>query len=280
MPKVSIILSTYNGSQFIERAIKSVLAQSFNNFELIIVDDGSTDNTFQIINQWAKKDHRIVVLKNKKNLGIQQSANRGLKEAQGALIARLDDDDEWLDCEKLRKQVEFLEKNPDYVLVGTKAIIVDKNYRELYRINQTGLDEEIRKKILRNNLFLTSTILFRKEAILKLGGYSEKESERYIEDYDLILKLGTIGKIAILNFYGARCLHHHRISRKYKKEQLRKSLVLIKKYRFYYSGYFKAFLIRLLGLIIYGFLGLPLLAVWKNKILNIFKIQKNAKINR
>lgn len=266
MPKVSIILSTYNGSQFIERAIKSVFAQTFQDFEFIIIDDGSIDNTFQIINEWVKKDRRIIFLKNEKNLGIQKSANRGLTIAQGKYLARIDDDDEWIDIDKLKKQVEFLEKNPDYVLVGTKAIVIDKNNQELYRINQSGLDEKIRKKMLINNFFITSTILFDKNALLKVGNYSEKEKEKHVEDYDLVLKLGTVGKIAILDFYGAKIIYHHRISQKYKKEQLKKSLYLIRKYRGNYRGYLKAFLIRFFGLIIYGFFNLPLIPILKNKL--------------
>lgn len=272
MKKIKEIL----GEPTIKIILISVLNQSFPDFEFIIIDDGSTDNTFLIINEWAKKDKRIIILKNEKNLGIQKSANRGLKIAQGEYIVRIDDDDdEWIDQNKFKKQVEFLDKNPDYVLVGTKSIVVDKNNQELYQIDQSGLDETLRKKMLLNNFFITSTILFRKDALLKVGGYSEAEKEKHVEDYDLVLKLGTIGKIAILDFYGMKFIHHHRISQKYKKEQLKKSLYLIKKYRGYYSEHCKAFLIRLIGLVIYGFLGLPLLAVLKNKFKIGFRKNKN-----
>lgn len=265
MPKVSVILSTYNGSKFIGRAIESVLNQNFQDFELIIIDDGSTDNTFQIINQWAKKDKRIIILKNEKNLGVPKSLNRGLKVAKGEYVALIDDDDEWIDKDKIKKQVEFLEQNHSYVLVGTKTIAVDKNNQELYRIDQAGQDELIRKKMFLNNYFIQSSILFRKDIILKFGGYSENEKERYVEDYDIVLKLGTVGKVAILDFYGVKFVHHHRLSRSHKIDQLKKSLSLIKKYRQNYPFYFKALLIKFFGLILYGYLNFPLLKVLKNK---------------
>jgi len=272
MPEVSIILPTYNGVIRIEKAISSILAQSFSNFELIVIDDGSNDGTDQIIKKLSNEDKRIVYLRNEINLGIQKSLNRGLKEAKGKYIARIDDDDEWLDKDKLKKQVEFLEANPDYVLVGTGAVVVDENGKELLRYLLPETDSELRKKILSKNCFVHSSVVFRKDTVLVLGGYDESQAVRHVEDYDLWLKLGTKGKFANLPIYAVRfTLRRGNISSKNKIEQFKKDIFLIKKYRNYYPNYFWALVQGYLRLILYGlFLNLPLRA-FKDKIFKWYK---------
>src|SRR3989344_3196134 len=100
-PGISVLLPTYNGGRFITKAIESVLKQSFGDFELIVIDDGSSDYTPKIVEEFARKDSRIIFVKNKENLGIQKTLNRGLSLAKGIYIARIDDDDEWADKNKL-----------------------------------------------------------------------------------------------------------------------------------------------------------------------------------
>jgi teichuronic acid biosynthesis glycosyltransferase TuaG len=106
-PVISIILPTYNGATYISRAIESVAAQSYTDWELLVIGDGSTDTTAGIVAEYIKKDSRIQYVKNDSNLGIQKSLNRGLHLAQGKYIARIDDDDQWIDTEKLTKQLNF-----------------------------------------------------------------------------------------------------------------------------------------------------------------------------
>src|SRR3990167_10836604 len=103
---VSVILPTYNRSEYLGRAIESVLNQNYNNFELIIIDDSSTDKTSEVILKY--KDSRIRVVKNQENIGFVKSLNKGIKQANGKYIARLDDDDFWTSPDKLEKQVAFL----------------------------------------------------------------------------------------------------------------------------------------------------------------------------
>ena len=223
--KVSIILPTYNGSRFIQRSIESILLQSFADFELLVIDDGSTDSTAEIIQEATRSDSRIVYLKNEKNLGIQKTLNKGLRAAKNEYIARIDDDDLWVDEDKLKKQVEFLDTHPDYVLVGTGVIIQNEEGAELFSFLNPQTDEEIRKKILGKNCFTHSSVMFRKSAAIKFGGYDESQETRHIEDYDLWLKLGTIGKIANLPCYSVRfTLRPGNISSKNKIVQFRKDL--------------------------------------------------------
>lgn len=268
---VSVILPTYNGVKYIKRAIESVLAQSFFDWELIIVDDGSSDNTEDIAKEYAGKDQRITYIKNDINLGIQKSLNKGLKEAKGKYIARIDDDDEWIDKDKLKKQVEFLNNNPDYALVGTSAIVVNEDGKELFRYLLPETDQDIRNKLLMKNCFVHSSVLFRKEAVLKFNGYSEEEDVKHLEDYDLWLKLGTVGKLANLPIYAVKfMLRDESISSVNKLDQLKKDLILTKEFKTKYPNYIQSLAFGYLRLYSFKIFNLisPLL---KNKILKFYK---------
>jgi len=251
--KVSIILPTYNGAKFISGAIKSVSAQSYKDWELLVIDDGSTDKTAEIVEELSKKDSRIKYFRNEKNLGIQKTLNKGLKLARGEYVARIDDDDRWVDVDKLKKQVEFLDKNPDYILVGMGVIVVNEDGDELFRFLNPQTDEDIRKKILSRNCFTHSSVMFRKEVAINLGGYSESEDVKHIEDYDLWLKFGRNGKMANLPMHAIHFIMRDKsISSKNKNIQLRRNIKIAKKYRKFYPNYFKASAKNYLRLFMYG----------------------------
>ena len=128
----SIILPTYNGkTERLSEAINSVLAQTYQNWELIIINDASTNNIEKTILQFAKKDKRIKYIKNEQNMKQAASRNKWIKQAKGRYIAFIDDDDIWSDPKKLDKQVNFLENNPDHGLCGTSTITVDQDKRTL-----------------------------------------------------------------------------------------------------------------------------------------------------
>ena len=112
-PKVSVILTSYNKEAYIGKAIESVLAQTFKDFELIIADDGSSDNSLALINKYAEKDERIRVYYFEKNKGIPSAHNMAISMSNGKYIAMIDCDDFW-EKNKLEKQVGFLEDNPEY----------------------------------------------------------------------------------------------------------------------------------------------------------------------
>jgi glycosyltransferase involved in cell wall biosynthesis len=194
MSTVSIILPTYNGSAWIRRAVDSVVAQSFIDWELIIIDDGSSED----IQGKLPSDPRIRYLKNASNLGIQKTLNRGLAEANGQYIARIDDDDMWSDTTKLEQQVAFLAANPDHVLIGTGVVLVDEKGNELSRYTLPTTDRAIRAKILRKNCFIHSSVVFRNNGVR----YSEEKTVFHAEDYELWLRLGMQGKVANLPLYG------------------------------------------------------------------------------
>lgn len=244
MPLISIILPVYNGANRIEKAINSVKSQSHTNWELLVIDDGSNDNTGKIVDIFVKNDSRIKYIKNEANLGIQKSLNKGLKEAKGEYIARIDDDDEWADIDKLEKQLEFLEYNKDYVLVGTGAVVIDENNKELFRYLLPQNDKDIRNNILSKNCFVHSSVLFRKDATLTFGGYSEEENIKHIEDYDLWLKLGTVGKFSNINTYSVLLMQRdNTISNTNRVIQAKKSIYEIIRFKNKYPNFLLGYLL-------------------------------------
>ena len=130
MSKVSILMTTYNRAEFLPKAIDSIIFQTFKDWEFVIVDDCSTDNTQEIIKEYMKLGLPIKYVRNEENIGVIKSRNLALSLCSGEYITVLDSDDEWIDKEKLQKQVEFLDKNSDYVLCGGGAIIVNEGGEE------------------------------------------------------------------------------------------------------------------------------------------------------
>lgn len=249
MALISIILPVYNGASRIQEAMDSVISQSCADWELLVVDDGSTDNTAEVVSRFAKNDLRIQYIKNEVNLGIQKTLNRGLKEAQGEYIARIDDDDMWVDNDKLRKQAEFLEKNGEYVLVGTGAILIDEDKEELSRFIMPENDADIRNKILSKNCFIHSSVMFKKSAVLKFGGYDESKSTQHIEDYDLWLKLGTIGKFSNLSRYSVSLKQGKRtISAKNRINQALRIINEIKRFKNSYPKFIRGYFFSIVRL--------------------------------
>jgi len=204
MPKVSVIMSTYNNANFLPKAIKSVLLQSFFDFEFIIINDNSTDNTEDTIKNFS--DERIVYLKNEENKGLIFNLNKGLEIARGEYIARIDSDDCWSDKDKLQKQVNFLEQNPDFALVGTWAQVYDKDGIKKYQIKYFSDFDQIKKKILFKNCFVHSSVVFRKNCAKECGGYNVEE--KYIEDYGLWLRMGEKYKLGNIAEICADYLHN------------------------------------------------------------------------
>ena len=204
-PLVSVLITTCNRAGYLDKCLSSVLSQDFKDYEVLIMDDESEDDTESVVKKYAPMfnigaNYRHI--RNAPRLGYQRSLNRGLREARGDYIARLDDDDAWVDVDKLRQQVEFLDTHPEYVLVGTGVIVVDEDGTELSRKLLPGRDDEIRERMLQENCFIHSSVMYRKSAAMEFGGYIEPEDPFYSEDQDLWLKLGTVGKLTNLPIYG------------------------------------------------------------------------------
>lgn len=193
VPKVSIVLPTYNRAKFIGKAIESVVMQSFRDWELIISDDASIDETPVIVRAWQEKDSRIHYRKNESNVGIARNINQGIRGAQGELIALIDDDDSWIPKDKLEKQIAFLDSHPDYVGVGGGMVVVDREGKELFRYFKPETDIDIRKSMLFSNPIAHSTTVYRKFVALKAGLYDE--SLTCAADREFFLRLGKEGKL-------------------------------------------------------------------------------------
>ncbi len=210
-PLVSVIMPTYNVEKYVEEAVNSILNQTFPDFEFIIVDDGSTDRSTEILRSYT--DSRIQLLFNKKNEGNYPARNRGCRLAKGKYIAVMDADDIALP-ERLEKQVEFMEQNTDVLACGTAYRLMDRN-RVI--VEPTEWDD-IRYILMKTFCMLHPTLLIRK-SIMKQVGYYKTES-RYAEDYNLVLRLARNGKIAnITDILVNRRLHDEQISSMHKTEQ-------------------------------------------------------------
>lgn len=200
IPKVSIIMPTYNRIRMLEKAIQSVFDQSYRDWELIIIDDASTDETEARMKELDCREEAVRYMRIPKieNKGISEYLNIGLRNARGKYIARIDDDDFWCHKDKLKLQVEFMEKNPEYVVVGGGVILVDGNGDELFRYLKKETDEEIRSFALFSNPFTHATVLFKKDLALKLGGY---KIIKHVEDMELWLRMGKHGKLYNMKEY-------------------------------------------------------------------------------
>jgi len=271
MPKVSIVLPTHNGSRWIMKAIKSIQAQSFSDWELLVVDDGSIDETSTLVKEISSSDSRIMYIRNEHNIGLQKSLNKGIELSKGEYVARIDDDDRWIDENKLMKQVEFLDKNKDYVLVGTGAIVVNQIGEFLFKYLLPQKDSEIRKSILSKNCFCHSSIVFRKKVVSLIGYYGEEENIKHIEDYDLWLRMGTIGKLHNLPLYAVEFMSREgSVTSNNRKDQFKKNINLIKKYKKNYPNYSQGLIWGYIRFFLYRLFKLLPVSI-KVKIISIYK---------
>lgn len=193
-PLVTVLMPAYNAEAYIAEAMESVLSQSFTDYEFLIMDDGSTDNTLQIIRSYT--DPRIKVI-SRPNKGLIDTLNEGLAIAKADLIARADADDNYLPG-KLQLQYDFMNTHPDYVLVAADVNYMDKDGHFLMRLNPAGHTyEEIKANFYKKSPFLHPTVMFRKDAVLSVGGYPKNALT--FEDYLLWSKLLHKGKMCALD---------------------------------------------------------------------------------
>jgi len=192
MPKVSVIITVYNGERYLKEAIESILAQSFGNFELVIVDDGSTDDTSKILEHYKNKDSRIKTITHTTRMGQSKARNEGINNSSGEYIAILDADDISLPY-RLEEQVKFMESHKEIGLVGSAAYEIDEKGNILGVIPVIECNKDIQKELLVRNCFVHSSIMFRREIFRKIGGY--REEFIVAEDYDFILRIAENYKV-------------------------------------------------------------------------------------
>ncbi len=247
-PLVSVIIPTYNRQDLVGQAIKSALAQSFKNIEVIVIDDASNDKTSEVVLDLARQDARISLLYNEVNLGFVKTLNKAVAAAKGKYITRLDDDDVWIDEKKLEKQVNFMEKNPEYTLVGGGVVRVNSSGQEVVRYLLPQADQEIRKVILVDNVFSHSAVLFKKEHFVASGGYDEQFG--FFSDWALWLELGKMGKFHNFQEFFVNYLDQElSLGASARDYEIRRKLLakfnLHNKYKPYYAGSKKALMLSL-----------------------------------
>jgi glycosyltransferase involved in cell wall biosynthesis len=177
-------MPVYNGDKYLREAIDSILNQTFEDFEFIIINDASTDETLSILNSYA--DSRMKIHINKRNLGVAKSLNIGLRMAKGKYIARQDADDISMP-NRLATQVDFLDRHPDYAAVGTLAKIINENSEEMLLFKRPTKDIDIRKFLEKDNCMIHGSVMIRISSLIEVGFYDE-EMERS-QDYELWLRL-------------------------------------------------------------------------------------------
>jgi len=194
-PLITVLMSVYNAEQYIAQAVESILAQTFTDFELLVMDDGSTDRSLSVLKTLAARDGRIR-LRHGEHQGIPQAKNRLLKEAKGEFIAIMDADDIAL-SERFARQVDFLQKNTHVVCVGGAHELIDQKGYLLGCFILPESDAEIQKSLLGGiALIHHPCTMIRRSALLAIGGYDE--TMVCSEDLDLWLRLGEIGELANL----------------------------------------------------------------------------------
>jgi len=219
-PKVSIIMSVYNGDKYLDRCVKSILNQSYPYFEYIIVDDGSNDNTRNILE--SINDSRVNII-HQENIGLTASLNKAMLLSKGEYIARQDADDISLP-DRLEKQVEFLENHKDYVLIGSDSYLINEANEQIgiYKLPKT--DTEIRWTMLFRNPFCHSTVMIRAD-ILRSKNITYNEYLKTAQDYDLWSRIIKFGKTENMeNALGEYRVHPDQLCQLYNTEQQNNAL--------------------------------------------------------
>src|SRR3990167_5126039 len=249
-PKVSLLIATRNGEQYLSRALESVLAQTYPNKEIIIIDDASQDRTYQIMQTYAQKYPSIIhIARNAINQSVTKTANLLLERANGVYAGRLDDDDYYIDPQKIEKQVQFLESHPEYGLVGTFCKL-------LFEDGQCALkktvwsDAALRRKIYQGtNTFINSTVLFRTQAARDSGGFDTRLATT--QDLELFLKIGKERKFAVLpivtTVYTVRT---QTVSGKRRRRQAIDMISILRKHHKNYANFYHVWSIRLTKIIV------------------------------
>jgi GT2 family glycosyltransferase len=244
-PKISVLMLTYNRPQFVGNAIGSVVSQQFQDWELLVVHDGPNQEIPAIVEEWQKRDSRVLYFHRPIPGNIAEASNFGLSRARGEYIAVLDDDDAWAVPDKLSKQITFLDGHRDHCCCGGGVIVIDPAGQEQMRYLKPEHDEQIKRHALMANPIAHSTTLYRRLAALKTGGYDETLAG--FQDWDLWLKLGKLGKLYNFPEY----FLHYRVwqgsgSFHQSKGNTESALRITRRYRHDYSGFAIAFPLALL----------------------------------
>lgn len=189
MTKITIIMPVHNRPEFLSETIESIIKQSFKDFELLIIDDGSDKKTKSKLKFF--KDKRIKIQTNNENIGLTKSLNKALEVAKGEFIARIDNGD-ICNKDRLKKELNHLNKTKS-ALTGSYINLIDEKGKKIGSITYPTKDKDIKDALIRTNTFTHSTLMIRKKVLDEVGFYDEKFY--YSQDYELILRIGSKYKL-------------------------------------------------------------------------------------
>lgn len=235
---LTILLAVFNGEKTLNKCLESLQCQTFQNFNVVSIDDNSSDSTKAILLSWQKKigPKRFSIIKNEKNIGLTKALNKGLENIFTEYTARIDADD-WWHSKKIEKQMVFLENNPDYGIIGCNYINFNKNKK--IKVILPKEDKDIKEAIIKNNPFAHSCVIFKTNLVKSVGKYDE--NIRYGQDYELWLRCFLRTKFYnIQEFLCARTINDN-ISVEKQNAQMRQSIKTkmkyIKKYKHNWKNY-------------------------------------------
>jgi glycosyltransferase involved in cell wall biosynthesis len=216
-------MPVYNAEQYLRPAVESILAQTFGDFEFLIMDDGSRDSSIALVKEYAAKDPRVKLVE-RQHTGLNQTLNDGLKMARGKYLARMDADDISMPT-RFEKQIEYLESHPDCVLLGSRVMLIDTYGSPFSESFQKLTHEEIDAELLRGSgwALVHPSTMMRREVLMAAGGYNPR---CYVcEDHDLYLRMAERGRVANLpeillwyrRHYGS--INHTQYEEQYKIKQ-------------------------------------------------------------
>jgi glycosyltransferase involved in cell wall biosynthesis len=215
-PRVSVICSVYNGEAYLEESLRSILTQTFEDFELLVMDDGSGDGTPALLEKLLKEDPRVQIF-HQETQGLTRTLNTLLEKARGEYVARQDDDDvSW--SERLERQVRFLDENPRCAAVGSRYVSIDETGKRIARSRVPVGDAAIKRALLTHNVIAHSSAVYRRKEVLAEGGYDP--TYRTAQDYDLWCRLALKHELANLKTpLLSRRRHPGRVGVSHKAEQ-------------------------------------------------------------
>jgi GT2 family glycosyltransferase len=196
-PRLSVVMSVYNGMPFLEEAVRSILGQSASDLEFLVVDDGSDDGSAALLQQWRQRDERMTVLCHRVNQGVARSRNAALRLARGAFVACQDADDVSLP-DRLSRQAAYLDGEPEVGMVGTQvSFLGEPGSSEAGQQSDFPVrNEDLQSQLLVSNCFCAGSVMMRREVLDRVGFYDQALAPS--EDYDLWLRLAEVAKIANL----------------------------------------------------------------------------------
>jgi len=225
-PMLSVIIPTYNRAHLISRAIKSVLNQTYQDFEIIVIDDGSTDNTEEIVKDFT--DFRIHYIYHKYNQGVSAARNTGIKASRGEYIALLDSDDEWLP-EKLSKQIKVLQsESPEVGAVYSNLCYIDENGKSTNKLLNPKKEGYIYEDLFAGNCVgPPSTLLIRKECFNRVGLFDNLLNAQ--EDWDMWIRIAKYYRFALIKIPLVKYrLHSNQISKNLGVKIITANRILVK----------------------------------------------------